>query len=78
MVELLCRIQGQLGQRIPEIGPGVNTKLLVGGGEAHCPLISLNIPSPFCTDKRIHLRVSTKDNPKGWFTDLLRLNSKAR
>ena len=26
----------------------------------------------------MHLRSSTKDAPKGWLTDLIRLNSKAR
>ena len=33
-VELICRSSRQLGQRIPQISPGIDPELLTGGGEA--------------------------------------------
>jgi len=40
--------------------------------------MSLNTLTPACTNKVIHLKASTMDAPEGWFTYLLRINSKAR
>ena len=50
---------------------------MAGGGVTLRALISLNNRTPACTNKIIHLRTTTKDAPKGWITNLLRLNSKA-
>ena len=33
-VELICRSSWQLGQRIPQISPGIDPELLTGSGEA--------------------------------------------
>ena len=55
---------------MPQISPRIDPALLVGGGEAHCPLISLNTRTPFHQNKRIHPRTTIVGSPWLWFTDL--------
>ena len=68
----------QLGQRIPQISPGVDPELLTGGGVTLRALISLNTRTPACQNKIIRIRVPTKNASQLWLTDLLCLNSKVR